>query len=113
MDAIVTNFPRIDEQSGRPTQKEAEEEAHKILMDCYRRFAEEWMAMPVLTGPKTDGQKFPGAVYTLCIEAMSTGVDSLNLAACHSCLLLPEVSCEGMNVLLDRATLVGTPFPIV
>jgi hypothetical protein len=45
----------------------------------------------------------------LCIEAMSTGVDSLNLAACHSCLLLPEVSCEGMNVLLDRATLIGTP----
>src|SRR5206468_3022198 len=52
------------------TQKEAQDEAHKILMDCYRRFAEEWMAMPVLTGPKSEGQKFPGAVYTLCIEAL-------------------------------------------
>src|SRR5262249_5969829 len=52
------------------TQQEAEEEARLILMDAYRMFAEEWMAMPVLTGPKTDGQKFPGAVYTLCIEAL-------------------------------------------
>lgn len=45
----------------------------------------------------------------LCIEADATGVDSLNLAACHACLLLPEVSCETGNVLLDRALLVGIP----
>ena len=40
------------------------------MLEVYRTFAEDWMAMPVLTGPKSDGQKFPGAVYTLCIEAM-------------------------------------------
>lgn len=45
----------------------------------------------------------------LCIEADATGVDALNLGACHACCLLPEVSCEEMNVLLDRAMLVGTP----
>ncbi len=45
----------------------------------------------------------------LCIEADATGVDSLNLAACHACVLLPEVSCEEINVLLDRALLIGTP----
>jgi hypothetical protein len=45
----------------------------------------------------------------LCIEATAQGVDSLNLAACHACLLLPEVSCEEMNLLLDRALLVGAP----
>lgn len=44
----------------------------------------------------------------LCIESGPSGVDGLNLAACHSCCLLPEVSCEEMNVLLDRALLVGT-----
>ena len=65
------------------TQKEAEEEAHKILMDCYRKFAEEWMAMPVLTGPKTDGQKFPGAVYTLCIEAMMQDGKALQAGTSH------------------------------
>jgi len=65
------------------TQKEAEDEAHKILMDCYRRFAEEWMAMPVLTGPKSEGQKFPGAVYTLCIEAMMQDGRALQAGTSH------------------------------
>jgi hypothetical protein len=45
----------------------------------------------------------------LCIEADSAGSDSLNLAACHACLLLPEVSCEEMNVILDRGVLIGVP----
>jgi prolyl-tRNA synthetase len=65
------------------TQKEAEDEAHKILMDVYRKFAEEWMAMPVLTGPKTEGQKFPGAVYTLCIEAMMQDKRALQAGTSH------------------------------
>jgi hypothetical protein len=45
----------------------------------------------------------------LCSEAAAAGVDSLNLAACHACMLLPEVSCEEMNLLLDRAAVVDTP----
>src|SRR5260370_26053552 len=65
------------------TQKEAEDEARKILMDCYRRFAEEFMAMPVLVGPKTEGQKFPGAVYTLCIEAMMQDGKALQAGTSH------------------------------
>src|SRR5713101_7417901 len=65
------------------TQKEAEEEARKILLDVYRKFAEEWMAMPVLTGPKTEGQKFPGAVYTLCIEAMMQDKRALQSGTSH------------------------------
>src|SRR5437773_293299 len=64
------------------TQKEAEEEAHKIL-EVYRSFAEDWMAMPVLTGPKSDGQKFPGAVYTLCIEALMQDRKALQAGTSH------------------------------
>src|SRR5438094_359593 len=64
------------------TQQEAEEEARKIL-EVYRTFAEEWMAMPVLTGPKSDGQKFPGAVYTLCIEAMMQDKKALQAGTSH------------------------------
>jgi hypothetical protein len=45
----------------------------------------------------------------VCIEARVTGADGLNVAACHACALLPEVSCEERNMLLDRALLVGTP----
>jgi len=44
----------------------------------------------------------------LCSESMGQGVNSLNLAACHACLLLPETSCEEGNRLLDRAMLIGT-----
>lgn len=43
----------------------------------------------------------------LCIETEAGGTDSLNLAACHACVLLPETSCEQSNLLLDRAFLTG------
>ncbi|GAA3691111.1 DUF1998 domain-containing protein [Yimella lutea] len=43
----------------------------------------------------------------VCIESGPTGVDGMNLCACHACLLLPETSCERFNVVLDRACLVG------
>src|SRR6058998_1839480 len=64
------------------TQQEAEDEARQIL-EVYRSFAEDWMAMPVLTGPKTDGQKFPGADYTLCIEAMMQDKKALQAGTSH------------------------------
>ena len=39
--------------------------------------------MPVLTGPKSEGQKFPGAVYTLCIEAMMQDGKALQAGTSH------------------------------
>jgi len=44
----------------------------------------------------------------VCIESVGQGPDSCNLAACHSCCLLPETSCEEQNRLLDRGAVVGT-----
>lgn len=45
----------------------------------------------------------------LCISSeKGQGFMGLNLAACYSCVLLPETSCEKMNKYLDRATIVGT-----
>jgi prolyl-tRNA synthetase len=64
------------------TQKEAEDETRQMV-EVYRRFAEEWMAMPVLVGPKSEGQKFPGAVYTLCIEAMMQDGRALQAGTSH------------------------------
>src|SRR5579884_2178625 len=64
------------------TRHEAEEEARTIL-EIYRSFAEEWMAMPVLTGPKSEGQKFPGADYTLCIEALMQDNKALQAGTSH------------------------------
>jgi prolyl-tRNA synthetase len=64
------------------TQQEAEEETQRIV-ELYRSFAEEWMAMPVLVGRKSEGQKFPGAVYTLCIEAMMQDKKALQAGTSH------------------------------
>jgi hypothetical protein len=44
----------------------------------------------------------------VCTESPDGGAFSSNLAACHSCVLLPETSCEEGNRLLDRALLQGT-----
>lgn len=44
----------------------------------------------------------------ICMEMEAQGPDGANLAACHSCCLLPETSCEEGNRLLDRAMLIGT-----
>jgi hypothetical protein len=43
----------------------------------------------------------------VCIESGGQGPDNCNLAACHSCALLPETSCEMQNRLLDRGMLIG------
>lgn len=64
------------------TQQEAEEETRRML-EVYRTFAEDWMAMPVLTGPKSEGQKFPGAIYTLCIEALMQDGKALQAGTSH------------------------------
>lgn len=45
----------------------------------------------------------------LCIRGLVSATESSSLAACHSCLLAPETSCEDFNRFLDRAMLVGTP----
>ncbi len=64
------------------TGQEAEDETMKMVR-VYQKFAEEFMAMPVLVGPKSDGQKFPGAIYTLCIEAMMQDGKALQAGTSH------------------------------
>lgn len=44
----------------------------------------------------------------VCIESQGQGLDSCNLAACYSCALVPETSCEAGNKFLDRGLVVGT-----
>ena len=43
----------------------------------------------------------------VCIQSPGQGPESLNLAACHNCALLPETCCEHGNRLLDRGVVVG------
>ena len=44
----------------------------------------------------------------VCIMSGGQGRDSLNLAACHACGLLPETCCEERNAFLDRGMIIGT-----
>lgn len=44
----------------------------------------------------------------VCIMSNGQGRDSLNLAACYACGLLPETSCENFNMYLDRGMIIGT-----
>jgi hypothetical protein len=43
----------------------------------------------------------------ICRDSQGQGMDSLNLAACHACVLISETSCVYRNVLLDRMLVVG------
>jgi prolyl-tRNA synthetase len=51
------------------TPAQAQEETLRML-DVYAAFAEEFLAVPVIKGKKTDAEKFPGADTTYCIEAL-------------------------------------------
>lgn len=44
----------------------------------------------------------------VCNFSTGQGMDALNLAACHTCALLPETCCEHANILLDRVVLIGS-----
>lgn len=64
------------------TSEEAMEETRKML-DVYADFAENWMAMPVIKGEKTEGERFPGADHTYCIEAMMQDRKALQAGTSH------------------------------
>ena len=65
------------------TAEEAQEETLKML-DVYRRFSEEMLAMPVLCGPKTDSEKFAGAARTYAIEALMGDGRALQAGTSHN-----------------------------
>ena len=64
------------------TEEEAWEETRKML-DVYADFAENFMAMPVIKGEKTIGERFPGADSTLTIEAMMQDRKALQSGTSH------------------------------
>jgi prolyl-tRNA synthetase len=64
------------------TEAEAVDETMKMLR-VYETFAQKWMAMPVICGEKTEGERFPGAVRTYCIEAMMQDRKALQAGTSH------------------------------
>ena len=64
------------------TKEEAVEETNRML-EVYRTFAEEYMAMPVVTGVKTAAERFAGAVDTYCIETLLQDNKALQAGTSH------------------------------
>ena len=64
------------------TSEEAVAETRRML-EVYRTFAEEWMALPVIAGVKTESERFAGAVDTYAIEAMMRDCRALQAGTSH------------------------------
>jgi prolyl-tRNA synthetase len=64
------------------TDKEAVERT-RLMLDVYAKLAEEYLAIPVIKGRKTAIERFPGAVDTLCIEAMMQDRKALQAGTSH------------------------------
>jgi prolyl-tRNA synthetase len=78
----TTEFLWQEGHTAHATEEEAREETRRML-DVYATFAEDFMAMPVLRGPKTPSERFPGAVDTFAIEAMMQDRKALQAGTSH------------------------------
>ncbi|MBA2319976.1 MAG: proline--tRNA ligase [Deltaproteobacteria bacterium] len=78
----TTEFLWQEGHTAHATSAEAEEETRRML-EVYAEFAEEILAIPVLRGRKSAAERFPGAVDTLCIEALMQNGWALQAGTSH------------------------------
>ena len=78
----TTEFLWQEGHTVHANEAEAREETMRML-DVYADFAEHTMAMPVIKGEKTAGERFPGAVSTYSIEAMMQDRKALQAGTSH------------------------------
>ncbi|MFQ6677367.1 MAG: proline--tRNA ligase [Fidelibacterota bacterium] len=79
----TTEFLWQEGHTAHATAEEAQKETLTIL-ELYRQLAEDFLAMPVITGLKTDAEKFAGAEATYCIEAMMGDKRALQAGTSHN-----------------------------
>ena len=79
----TTEFLWQEGHTAHATQAEAEAETRQML-NVYRTFMEQWMAMPVLTGRKTDSERFAGALRTYSCEALMQDNKALQAGTSHN-----------------------------
>jgi prolyl-tRNA synthetase len=72
-------------QEGHTFHESAAEAQDEVatMLGCYTELAEDWLAMPVIPGRKTESEKFAGAVYTSSIEAMMADGWALQSGTSH------------------------------
>lgn len=79
----TTEFLWQEGHTFHATPEEAVEETDKML-GVYQTLAEEWLAIPVIPGRKSESEKFAGADYTLSIEAMMSDGRALQSGTSHN-----------------------------
>jgi prolyl-tRNA synthetase len=79
----TTEFLWQEGHTAHATAEEAQEETLRML-EVYREFAEDYMAVPVITGLKSEREKFAGAVRTYCIEALMGDRKALQAGTSHN-----------------------------
>jgi prolyl-tRNA synthetase len=78
----TTEFLWQEGHTAHATADEAEKET-LVILGLYRKFMEEWIAMPPMTGPKSDSEKFAGAVRTYSCEALMQDNKALQAGTSH------------------------------
>ena len=72
-------------QEGHTAHETADQARHEtnLILKIYETFAREYLAIPVVTGEKSESERFPGAVNTLCIEAMVQDRKAIQAGTSH------------------------------
>jgi prolyl-tRNA synthetase len=78
----TTEFLWQEGHTAHATEEEAIAETEQMLR-VYAEFAENWMALPVIQGLKTEAERFAGAVETYCIEALMQDGKALQAGTSH------------------------------
>jgi prolyl-tRNA synthetase len=78
----TTEFLWQEGHTAHATSEEAEREA-RLILGLYRRFMEEWIALPIITGEKTASERFAGADRTYACEALMQDNRALQAGTSH------------------------------
>ena len=79
----TTEFLWQEGHTAHASSEEAEKET-LLILELYRKLAEDYLAIPVHTGLKSESEKFAGADYTYCIEAMMKDKRALQAGTSHN-----------------------------
>ena len=83
----TTEFLWQEGHTAHATFEEAEAEARQML-NVYQTFVEDYLAIPVFSGRKTENEKFPGAEHTYTIEAITQDQRAIQVGTSHNLCIL-------------------------